>query len=140
MTGTTPPLVPTVSFEFEGENYTAVADHMTIVRYERAADRSFGYALLHLERVAKIGEMPKFSELGYLVEAMLGEHHPDIGLETAIRMAADPSVMAQLGDALGQAMPVKKETARPLAKAATKPPTKSGRKKSGIGKRSSPAG
>lgn len=133
MTGTAAPLVPSVSFEFEGETYTAVADHMTIVRYERAADRSFAYVMLHLDRVNKIGEIPKFSELGFLVQAMLGEHHPEVGLDVAIRMAADAKVINSVSQAMGAAMPTaKKENPDPLAKAAPVPPK---RKKSSTGKR-----
>lgn len=133
MTGTAAPLVPYVSFEFEGETYTAVADHMTIVRYERAADRSFAYVMLHLDRVNKIGEFPKISELGFLVQAMLGEHHPDVGLELAIRMATDANVIEKVSQAMGAAMPAaKKESSDPLAKAAPVPPK---RKKSLTGKR-----
>ena len=133
MTGTTPPLVPSVSFEFEGNEYIAVADHMTIVRYERAADRSFAYVMLHLDRVSKIGEIPKFSELGFLVQAMLGEHHPEIGLDVAIRMASDAGVIEKVSEAMGSAMPVaKKDAPRPLVKAAKAPRTS---KKSSAGKR-----
>jgi hypothetical protein len=132
MTDQSPPLVPTVTFEFDGASYTAIADHMTIVRYERAADRSFAYVMLHLDRVQAIGELPKFSELAYLVQAMLGQHHPDIDLETAMQMAADPAVFAQMSATLGAALPTgKKDASRPLAKAAKRPPAK---RKSGTGK------
>jgi hypothetical protein len=138
MTGTTAPLVPTVKFTFDDVDYIAVADHMTMVRYEAedCANKSFGYALMHLERVSQKNEMPKFSELGYLVQAMLGQHHPGIGLDLAIKMAVDPDVMSQLSAALGTAMPTgKKDANRPLAVAAKKPPAKrKARKTSATGK------
>jgi hypothetical protein len=137
MTRTTPPLVPEVSFEFEGETFTAVADHMMIVRYERLADRSFAYILLHLERVQQLGELPKFSELGFLVQAMLLAHHPDIDLETAMKMAASEGIMRQIGEALGQSLPAPDEgRSGPLAKAAMRSPKKT----SGTGKSRSGAG
>lgn len=133
MNGTTPPLVPTVTFDFEGESFTAVADHMMIVRYERFSGQSFAYMMLHLDRVNTIGEMPKLSELGYLVQAMLGEHHPEIGLDVAMKMGAHPEVLEHISVAMGAAMPSKKEaTQSPLVKAAKAPRPP---KKSGTGKR-----
>jgi hypothetical protein len=131
MTGTTPPLVPTVTFEFEGESYTAVADHMMIVRYERLAGQSFAHILLHIELVRKYGEMPKFSEFGYLLQAMLGDHHPDIGLDVTIKMVANADVIEHMAEILGAALPSgEKDSTRPLAKAAKAPRQ---RKKSGTG-------
>lgn len=118
--GTSPPLVPSVTFEFEGVQYTAVSDHMMIVRYEQIADRSFAYMLLHIERIERANEMPKFSEFGYLLQAMLAEHHPDIDLGVAIKMAAQPYIMDHIATMLGQALNTKDgDKNRPLAKAAT---------------------
>lgn len=116
MAGTTPPLVPTGTFKFEGETYTAVADHMMIVRYERLADRSFAYILLHIERINVTGEMPKFSEFGFLLQAMLGEHHPDIGLDVAMKMVSVTEILDTIAEILGQTLPASEgEANRPLA-------------------------
>ena len=129
MNGTTPPLVPTVTFDFEGESFTAVADHMMIVRYERLADQSFAHMLLHLEQIQLTDALPKFSEFGYLLQAMLVEHHPEIGLDVTIKMAAQSYIMEHMAELMGNALPKGGEDkSRPLVKAAKapRPPKKSG--------------
>lgn len=132
MSGSTLPLVPKATIEFEGVKYTAVADHMMIVRYEQLADRSFAYMLLHIERINLTGEMPKFSEFGFLLQAMLREHHPDIGLDVTMRMVTVTDVIETISYLLGSALPSeKKDRDRPLARAAKGPRP---RKKSGTGK------
>lgn len=129
MTDSPPPLVPTVTFEFEGQSFTAVADHMMIVRYERLSGQSFAYMLLHLEEIRLTDALPKFSEFGYLLQAMLVEHHPEIGLDMTIKMAAQSYIMEYMAELLGNALPKGGEDkSRPLAKAARapRPPKKSG--------------
>jgi len=96
-----------VSFEYDRSIYVMCFDMKAIAFFEREADCSI---LVPLRDVAAAQEdpsapPPKLSHLALLVQAGLRRHHPEVSLDRAMRMAADPDVQQALGTAQAAAAP-----------------------------------
>jgi len=90
--------------EYLGQTYTLVFDMETVARYEEATDRSL-IALLQGWQGDAVKAPPKLSDLGQILLAALGEHHPELTRSHAMEMIMDPGVQALFNEGLAASMP-----------------------------------
>lgn len=124
--------IPDVPFEIGGKVWTLRIDHMAIAHFERHADMSFMRVMLHVDDFVNGRDLPRISLIGYLLWSALSSHHPEMDLQTAMRMGVDANILSALATAFESSMP-KGDPADPLAKAAASAKSKSRPKRSGTG-------
>jgi hypothetical protein len=89
-------------FTYQGHAFTAVFNMATIARFEEDTGQS---VIDFVTRLGGGGSAPRISDLGRLLLAALGEHHPDLTLEHAMELITQPQVQALFTKGIAAAMP-----------------------------------